>query len=198
MFPGHFGGSAPAWFRLRVYQLLYLEYCYAQPLMTAASALRIEAPAAPIIVLCDRPTKRRSHTPEGSSRTRPTLTANPRSVSLSSRGCGLSGSSITTIDTLGADGHPKRCASETYVLIASLISSTSGGGRFLNFSDTHDVCPSRTITRLQAVDIGSCWVLNPVISSLNEPKIFCASLCILSSSPEINGTTFSKMSKPVQ
>src|SRR5262249_11491853 len=67
-----------------------------------SSALRIAAPAAPRIVLCDNTTNRISNT--GHSRIRPTTALIPFPASRSNRGCGRSRSWVTMTGFSGANG----------------------------------------------------------------------------------------------
>jgi len=125
---------------------------YISPFATQYSPINKLLPAAPSTVLCTRMVILISKTPVSSFRTRPTDTAYPPCLILSSRGCGRSGWCNRIIACFGADGQPRTWTSDTYDERVSTTSSRCGAGCFWKDSESEMRWPSSTGTRLQWTD----------------------------------------------
>ncbi len=92
-----------------------------RPRATMSSALSIDAPAAPRMVLCPEATSRTSSI--SSDRMRPTVTVIPRPASASRFGCGRSAASCTTSTRDGALGSDRASGSPCQAQNAARTSS---------------------------------------------------------------------------
>src|SRR5262249_52360745 len=102
-------------------------YRGSSPLALISSATRTAPFAAPILVLCETSTSFTPCSSTGSSRTRPTLVAMPPWVSRSSRGCGRSCASRTSIHRGADDGRSRASGLPSQVRSASFTSSRLAG-----------------------------------------------------------------------
>src|SRR6185436_18346121 len=146
-------------------------------LATSSSAFRSVPPAAPRTVLWERTSKRSVRT--GHARTRPTTAHMPPPVLRSSRGCGRSGSSRTTIGVDGEDGSPRPSDSPRNARMAATASA--GDALRASSTDTDSRCPSIVGTRWQCEDTTTAAARSAPRSY--RPRIFGSSASTFSSSP---------------
>ena len=129
-------------------------------------------------------------------RRRPMTHAMPFSVSRSRRGCGRFSSWRITIGCSGAEGSFSSCGSDEYDVQIFSISSRGGflsSGKS-NSREIHAVWPSTTGTRVQVEDT-TAYCAFSIFPSFTVPRIFRHSFSDFSSSPPINGTMLSIISK---
>src|SRR5512140_2582318 len=131
------------WHEMRARAFLDDRQTASSPRANISSAFRIDAPAAPRIVLCPIATRRRSRI--GSSRTRPTTTDIPFPAFTSRRGCGRSRSRLTMTGEAGALGNASSETAPFHTPSASIACFGVAGDASL--TDMHAVWPCSTATR---------------------------------------------------